>query len=111
RDGESVLARFLSKQGLCRKKLELLHGSIIIEANGSGFTSFPKDDALAGAGAAIATVPGPVAGAHPGVESNGCTGTPTKHHAGRVGDHRDVAGGEGKPRNRRSRGGRSGRRG
>src|SRR5439155_25993136 len=99
----------LSKQGLCRNKLELLHGSIILQANGSGFTSFPKDDALASAGAAIATVPGPVAGPHPGVESNGRTGTPTKPHSGRVGDHRDVAGREGKPGNRRSRGGRSGR--
>src|SRR5438093_4928178 len=86
-----------------------MHGRIIIDPDGSGFTSFPKDDALAGAGAATATVPRPAASAHPGVESNGRTGTPTKPPAGRVGGHRDDPGGEGKPGNGRSRGGRSAR--
>src|SRR5262245_17288208 len=98
------MARFLSKQALCRKKLELLAGSISIRANGSGITSFPKDDALAGAGSATAAVPGAVAGAHPGAESHGRPGTPTKPPAGRAGGHRDDPGGEGKPGNGRGRG-------
>src|SRR5262245_51434359 len=74
----------------------------MIVSHGSGLTSFPKDDPLAGAGAAIAAVLGVAAGAHSRVESHGRSGTPTKSPARRVGGHRDDPGGEGNPGIRRS---------
>src|SRR5438309_4826811 len=72
-------------------------------ANGPGLTSFAKDDAVAGARSATATVSGAIAGAHAGIEGNGRAGTPAEPCVGGGGGDGNDAGGKGRPRGRRSR--------